>query len=121
MTDSEDLTEGFLLRIVLAWYADPGNWAPNGPSSPYAHLGRSGVAADFGRKARAVLTSKSVGDLLRVSCDVLDVPVTEVARRSRMSMARIAEIVSGSPAERDESVALRSSIESLIKSRGGAS
>lgn len=70
---------------------------------------------DAGQKARAALSAQSIGELFRISCDILDIPITEVSRRSGVSMARIADIVSGSPFKGEESSALRTGVDSMIR------
>jgi hypothetical protein len=80
-----------LLRRVLVFYAYPGSW-----SKPFGKSKRTPRAVrDSGRLAKAALKAQNVGAILCVTCDILDVALTELGRKCNIPDPRVTEIARG--------------------------
>lgn len=94
----DDITERLLRRILL-FYAYPGNWA-----KPIGKINRSPRAVvDSGRIARTALKANSTGTMLCVTCDILDVAITELGRKCNIPDPRMTEIARGASPTSEES------------------
>ena len=114
----EGLTKEYLLRTLLAWYANPSNWkAPP--------LGTNGgkkfaMELDRGRVARTALLKITVGNLLKATCDAHGIHLMELGRRAELPDPRMGEIVRESDGlGLNESNRLRTTLDEMVKERNG--
>lgn len=102
-----------LLRKVLIFYAYPGNWA-----KPFGKISRHPRAVvDSGRLAKAAIKAQTFGAMLCVVCDVLNIALTELGRKTGISDPRIGAIATGTEPTPEESDKLCKELDVLIKSR----
>jgi hypothetical protein len=103
---SGGLTESYLLLIILSWYGDLSNWS--------SVVSRPPAVLDAGRYARSVLKSPHLGNLLRVVCDIHNIPLTELSRKTTINIARMNEIIKNSTLTERESTLIKHTIELMI-------
>jgi hypothetical protein len=108
-----ELSEAFLLRIVLSWYANPANWAASGGQGPYSSTRSSSASIDSGRAAARAAMAQGVGPLILLVMDLLNQPMNELARVSGLDIPRLSLIVQGLEPTREESIQLRLGISVL--------
>jgi hypothetical protein len=99
MVSNNDI-DRFRLKLyenILKFYAWPGNWA-----KPVGPLPRNSTAlSDAGRFARAAMGAESVGMLICVSCDILNIALTELGRKCGIADPRMGEIARTEPNEHE--------------------
>jgi hypothetical protein len=80
------LTRELLLTLILTYYAEIKHWTPGISSKPK-------VIIDQGRLAKSAINAKSIGELMVIFCNSINISISEVARKCGVSMPRMTDII----------------------------
>lgn len=119
MEQQLEITEEFLLRTVLAWYASSVNWSTPTVQGPYSSTTRTpAVVADGGRAASRAINARGVGPLILLVMDLIGQPLNELSRVSGIEVPRLSLIIQGSEPSPSESVNLKMGVKVLASLAG---
>ncbi len=116
--NTDNLDSEFLFRLLFSWFAQEKNWALRDSLTPYSGSRTSVVAQSGQSVAKKAAASKHLGELLLLACDVMNLPLNELARVSGVKITRISEVVQGQTPTSDESVNLKSAMVKFANERG---
>lgn len=91
-----NLTKDNLLSLILSWYADHDNWVFN-------IQGKSKANIDGGRLARSAIDAKSVGALIVILCNSIDISISVIATKCNIPMPRMVSLIQKNDMTEDES------------------
>ena len=107
----EGVTDNYLLRKILSWYANSQNWDPSQAPSFNPTRANRVIKKDKTRLAREAVDSKSTGKLISLVCDAYGISLTSLAKRSHIPQSRMYEIVNGCSLTEDESISIRGTFD----------
>jgi len=81
-----ELNREVLLTFILSWYAEYKHWTSGINYKPKAII-------DQGKLAKSAINARSIGELLVVFCNSINISMSEVGHKCEIPMPRMTEII----------------------------